>query len=353
MADMHSSSDPEPPLSRSDARAAGDRVADARPVPAAPPTDLTARVTDATFLESVLNASQDCIKVLTYDGDLVFMNNGGRAVMEVEDFEALRGCPWVGFWDGEGRIEAQAALEAARAGGTGHFQGAADTAKGTPKFWDVTVTRVPGANGGRDHILSISRDITDAKRAEALRDLLAHELSHRVKNSLSVVQAIAMQTFKAGDEARLDVFNGRLKALAQAQDLLLQDAWEPVQLRDVVENSLGPICPAGRCTADGDDYALDAQRGLSLALALHELGTNAAKYGALSSPGGAVRVSWTAGDGELRLSWAESGGPPVAAPLHRGFGTRLITRNLEADFGGKVDLNYARSGLVLTLVAPA
>lgn len=336
------------------ARGLADAIARVRSELAASQRALAASVGESAFLQSILNASKDCIKVLSLEGELIFMNHGGRKVMEVDDFEAVRGCPWTGFWEGEGKAAAEAALAIAQAGGTGHFQGPADTARGTPRYWDVTVTRVAGADGGPDHILSISRDITEAKRADELRDLLAHELSHRAKNSLSVVQAIAMQTFRGADDAdRLRVFNDRLAALGVAQDLLLQSAWQPVPLRSVVEKSLGPLCPPGRCHVAGDDHALDAQRGLSLSLALHELGTNAVKYGALSTPEGHVHVGWTVADGILRLSWEESGGPPVAAPGQAGFGTRLITRNLEADFGGTVELNYFATGVVLILSAPA
>jgi two-component sensor histidine kinase len=92
---------------------------------------------------------------------------------------------------------------------------------------------------------------------------------------------------------------------------------------------------------------------LSLALALHELGTNAVKYGALASHEGRVRVTWSVAGGEFRISWQESGGPPVVAPTRTGFGTRIVTRNLAADFGGKVDLNYPPTGMVWTLAAPA
>lgn len=345
--------DQEPAVSQAEARALSDAIDQARIELAASRRALALSIETSVFLESVLNASKDCIKVLTFDGELVFMNNGGQAVMEVDDFETVRGCPWIGFWEGEGKDAAQAALVVARDGGIGHFQGPADTAKGTPKYWDVTITRVPGANGARDHFLSISRDITEERRAQELRDLLSRELSHRVKNSLSVVQAIAMQTFRGNDEGRVRTFNSRLAALGRAQDLLLQGAWEPVPLRSIVESSLELVCPPGRCEVEGDQHALDAQRGLSLALALHELGTNAVKYGALSGANGIVRVAWAVADGRLRLTWEERGGPPVAVPSRKGFGTRLITRNLESDFDGEVELDFRQSGLMLTLTAPA
>ena len=129
------------------------------------------RQADAEFLHSVLAASDDCIKVLDLDGTLLFMSEGGQRVMEVSDFNAILGCPWPQFWRGEGRAEARAAVAAARAGGTGHFQGLADTMAGNERWWDVRVTPIPGPDGTPDKLLSVSRDITVAKcRERALRD---------------------------------------------------------------------------------------------------------------------------------------------------------------------------------------
>ncbi len=126
---------------------------------------------DAEFVRSVLAASDDCIKVLDLDGNLTFMSEGGQRVMEVGDFNAIRGCPWPDFWHGEGQDEAKAAVAAARAGGTGNFQGPADTMAGNPRWWDVRVTPISGPDGKPDKLLSVSRDITPIKLGEqALRE---------------------------------------------------------------------------------------------------------------------------------------------------------------------------------------
>lgn len=304
------------------------------------------------FLQSVLDSSRDCIKVITLDGKIIFMNAGGQQVMEVDDFETIRGCPWTSFWEGADRLSAETALEAARGGRTGNFQGAASTAKGRPKYWDVTVTRIPGRDGGEDHILSISRDITSAREVNDQKDLLSRELGHRIKNSLAIVQAIAQQTFRGTDRSALENFNSRLVALGAAQALLLQTAWERVSIRGLVEQTLAPMCPPEQILLRIDDVLIDGRKGLSLALALHELGTNAVKYGALSTPAGRAELDVSNSNDQFRLTWRELGGPTVSAPTHTGFGTRLITRNLEADFGGKVELNFSPSGVVLTLSAP-
>ena len=126
---------------------------------------------DAEFLRSVLAASDDCIKVLDLDGNLTFMSEGGQRVMEVGDFNAIRGCPWPDFWHGDGENEAKAAVARARRGGSGHFQGPADTMAGNSRWWDVRVTPILDADGKPDKLLSVSRDITLAKRGEtALRE---------------------------------------------------------------------------------------------------------------------------------------------------------------------------------------
>ena len=130
------------------------------------------RRADAEFMRGVLASSSDCIEVLDLDGNLVFMSEGGQRVMEVSDFDAIKGCPWPDFWQGQGRTEARAALDAAKAGDTGHFQGPADTMAGNARYWDVRVTPVMGPDGRPEKLLSISRDITTAWHSEqALREL--------------------------------------------------------------------------------------------------------------------------------------------------------------------------------------
>ncbi len=137
---------------------------------------------DVEFLNSILASSADCIKVLDLDGRVVFMNDGGQRVMEVADFEAIRGCQWTDFWPGRHHADAQSALQAAQAGLVGQFQGAANTMAGTPKYWDVQVTPILGAAGKPEKLLSVSRDMTGAHHAEqALRD--AEGLNTPILNS--------------------------------------------------------------------------------------------------------------------------------------------------------------------------
>jgi two-component sensor histidine kinase len=304
------------------------------------------------FLEGILNATKDCVIVLALDGTLAFMNAGGQAVMEIDDFAMVEGSPWPALWEGEYEASSLAAMSAARAGQIGHFIGRAQTTKNVPRWWDVTVSPILDEQGEPAMLLSISRDITIAKSLELQQELLAGELSHRVKNILTVVQAIAMQSFRGGDPHQLSAYTARIAALASAQDLLIQTAWQSAHIHEVIEKALAPHCSAKRYTLNGPALELSGQRALALALAVHELGTNAVKYGGLSNLSGRIGVEWKTAARDLRLCWRESGGPPVGTPGQPGFGTRIVTRNLAAEFKGAVDLQLNPSGLVLTLTAP-
>jgi PAS domain-containing protein len=159
-------------------------------------------------LRGVLAGCGDCIKILDLDGRLQFMSEGGKRVMEVEDFRSVKGCPWPDFWTGAGNIDAAKAVETAKSGGVARFKGAANTAKGTPRYWDVQVSPILGSDGKPSHLLSISRDITDEWRAVSelkvaaeRRELLAGELQHRIKNTLAMVGAIANQTMRGDNVA--------------------------------------------------------------------------------------------------------------------------------------------------------
>lgn len=203
-------------------------------------SDHTAEETDSGFLRSVLASSADCIKVLDLDANLVFMTEAGQRLMEISDFNAVRGCPWPDFWHDQSNVDAKAAVAAAKAGGVGHFQGHTPTFAGTPKWWDVQVTPIMGPDGRPAKLLSVSRDITRQKLAEERQDLLHQELAHRVKNTLAMVQAIASQTIR-GDvtlEAARDAFTARIVALAKANDVLMQASWTEASLASLVASAV-------------------------------------------------------------------------------------------------------------------
>jgi two-component sensor histidine kinase len=169
-----------------------------------------------------------------------------------------------------------------------------------------------------------------------------------VKNTLAVVQSLAHQTFREGstEPAQKDAFEGRLKALATAHNLLTRQHWEYASLVEVVRNSLSPFCRDEHCTAEGPDFRLSPQVAVNFSLAVHELATNAVKYGALSSPGGRVRVHWQRDGESFVFDWREMGGPEVRKPTKKGFGTRLIERTLAAEIRGRVELEFDQAGLI-------
>jgi PAS domain S-box-containing protein len=197
-------------------------------------------------------------------------------------------------------------------------------------------------------------DVTERRRAEEHQRLLINELNHRVKNSLAIVQGLAQQSFKgeaASKTARM-AFEGRLTALAAAHDLLTRQSWQSADLRSIVDGVVAPYAGgSNRFVVAGQELALPPKVAVSMALGLHELCTNAAKYGALSVPEGSVRVTWAAEGGRLRLEWRETRGPPVEPPASRGFGTRMIERGLAAELRGKVEIRFERSGVVAAIDA--
>jgi two-component sensor histidine kinase len=317
-------------------------------------------------LRGVLSGCGDCIKILDLDGRLQFMSEGGKRVMEVEDFGALKGCPWPDFWEGAGNVDAKSAVASAKAGGVGRFKGAANTAKGTPRFWDVQVSPIFGSDGRPSHLLSISRDITEEWRAtselkEAVerQALLSGELQHRIKNTLSMVGAIANQTMRGENVAAArEAFAARLTTLSHAHDILTQTSWTKAPIKEVLNGALAPHRSGqGRIRTGGPNMMLPPKQALALAVAVHELATNATKYGALSN-GGRVDIAWSNEEIEsvpsFRFTWTESGGPPVSdpAPSRRGFGSRLIEQMLGNDFTGKVRTSYRPGGVVCELTAP-
>ncbi len=308
------------------------------------------------FMRGVLAASNDCIKVLDLDAKLTFMSEGGKRVMEVSDFNAVAGCPWPEFWEGVGNVAAKEAVASARAGVAAAFQGYADTMKGNRRYWDVQVSPILGADGKPERILSISRDITALKAAEEARAVLAQELAHRMKNSLAMVQAIVTQTLrqsKSMEEGRTAV-SQRLSALGRAQDILTRSDFTEADIHEVVAAAIEPHRIAeDRIAWSGAPLTLSSQRALGLSLAIHELATNAAKYGALSNETGRVAMSWHVVDGGFRFDWIESGGPPVAPPGARGFGSKLIERIVASYFEGEGILDFDADGVRFRLTGVA
>ncbi|MCW3845644.1 PAS domain S-box protein [Sphingomonas sp. LB-2] len=230
---------------------------------------------------------------------------------------------------------------------------------GRELIWETNSRLTTDEAGNPTGLHAIGRDMTQAKRDEAHLRLLIDELNHRVKNTLAIVQGIAQQTFKAGVEpvAARHAFEGRLTALSEAHNLLTREHWSAVSMAQIIGDAVRPHGgDAGRFELDGPDLPIAPKTAISLALAIHELATNAVKHGALSLPEGNVAIRWSkAGTRDaprLSLIWTERGGPPVVVPGKRGFGTRMIERGLAAELGGSVKIEFAPGGLVCVVDAP-
>lgn len=209
-------------------------------------------------------------------------------------------------------------------------------------------------SGSPHRLVGVAADVTDRRRADEHRELLINELNHRVKNTLAVVQALAKQTFRlpGKSDPRLDVFAGRLAALAHAHNLLSSEGWARAYLADVARQTLPIGASEPRISITGPAVILTPKQAVTMAMALHELYTNAVKHGALSDANGRIDLEWTTGPDRLfTLRWKESNGPRIQPPSRRGFGSTLIEQALAAEFDASVHLDYAIDGLSFTLEA--
>jgi PAS domain S-box-containing protein len=438
------------------------------------------------FTRRMLDSSGDCIKVLDLDARLLFMSGGGLRVMEVDDFAAISGCDWRDFWKGPHHVEAQAAFAAAKAGGVGRFQGVTPTMQGTVKWWDVVVTPINGPDGNPEHILSISRDITDTRSAEqAVRDreeryrlaaratndaiwdwdlvtdqvlwneavrglfghapdevgatsqwwkdnlhpddrdrvietihdviagdtetwqteyrfrrrdgayatvldrgyvlrdgrgkplrmigamldlterkrneenlqLLNREMDHRIKNLFAVATSLttlAAREAKTPKELATDL-RERFATLARVHNFVRMQGHEMAvaTLDELVKALLEPYRAAGgvaRVTVDCLEVPVGQQSTTAVALIVHELATNAAKYGALSTREGRVDVRCSCDDATASIVWRESGGPKVRRPDQtEGFGSLLVRRSISDQLAGVLETEWDEAGITVTI----
>jgi PAS domain S-box-containing protein len=198
-------------------------------------------------------------------------------------------------------------------------------------------------------------DITERKEREEQVLLLMREVNHRAKNMLSVVDAIAHQTATKNPGNFIERFSERIQALSANQDLLVRSDWGGVDIADLTRAQLSHFADlvGSRIVVDGPQLRLKPASAQAIGLALHELATNAGKYGALSTDRGRVDVCWGSDSDTLTMSWTERNGPPVSAPKRRGFGTIVMEAMTQRSVDGKVDIDYAPSGLTWRLTCPA
>jgi len=307
--------------------------------------------------EAALSASG--ITVLTQDRDLVF-NWISRGIFGRPPSEII------------GKVQQDVIPEAAPGTATNLKRTVLETGqpargdvrivhKGNEAWYDLTVRPLTDELGGVTGIIAGAVDITRYKEQEARIRLLMRELTHRSKNLLTVIQAIMRQT-ASNSESIEDFetrFSARLQSLAGSHDLLVREDWQGASMRELVVSQLGHYSDGldSRIILTGEPLQIRPDAAQHIGMALHELATNAAKYGALSAPDGKVHISWhmePAADGTVmcRLAWEESGGPEVARPARRGFGRVVIERTVARALNGEVHVDYAASGLRWTLEFP-
>ncbi len=229
------------------------------------------------------------------------------------------------------------------------------TRDGRNRVWSFVDSALGTQSDGRRLFISLAQDITERRAHEEQVQLLMREVSHRAKNMLSLVNAIARQTAARRPEDFIERFTERIQALAANLDLLIQSEWQGVDIEDLVRAQLAHFADliGVRIIIDGPKLRLNAAASQAIGLALHELSTNAGKYGALSVAAGCVDVGWRLDGDTFSMSWTERNGPPVSRPERRGFGSTVIDPMAKSTVGGEVQLDYAPSGLAWRLTCPA
>jgi PAS domain S-box-containing protein len=314
--------------------------------------ELEAARRDAARFHAILESAAD-YAIVTLDPDLrvTGWNKGAENLLGWSEAEALGMDGRLTFTPedrelGEPEAERDRAAAEGRAGNERWHR-----RKDDGRFWGSGLL-VP-LRGGEPGFLKVMRDRTARREGDERQVLLLRELSHRVKNSLAVVRAVARQSGERATDLAgfLDDFEGRLGALAAAHDLLSESGWLGASLAALVRETLDPH-DDGRIGVRVEDLALRPVVAQDLVLVLHELATNALKHGALSAPCGSVTLEGRVEGDRLVLAWRETGGPPVWPPGERGFGTTLLEQAVEHRHGGKVELDWRPEGLACTIRLP-
>jgi two-component system CheB/CheR fusion protein len=306
-------------------------------------------------LASIVESSDDAIISVDLNGRITTWNSAAERLYGYAPHEII-GKSVTLLFPPDRPHEESAILERIRRGERiDHYETARRRKDGSLVAISLTASPIKDADGRIVGASKIARDITDRIRAEEQQKLLVGEIKHRIKNTLATVQAIAMQTLRSASRDERESYYARLQALAGAHDLLTLENWNRAPLRDVVDRALEAFRERHRerFLIDGPgDIWLEANKSCLLTMALHELATNAVKYGALSNGSGQVSVAWQLlGDREpsrVKLCWHESGGPPVKPPEHNGFGTMLLERALEGGQGA-AHLDFDPKGLICIL----
>ena len=311
-------------------------------------------------LAAIVESSQDAIISKSLDGTVRSWNAGAAKIFGYSAEEMI-GQPITRIIPPELQEEETSILSRLRAGKRiEHFDTVRLTRDGRRIDISLTVSPLRDSDGKVVGASKVARDVTDRKRAEAMQRLLIGELNHRVKNTLAIVQSIASQSLAASSDPAdfVESFNGRLQALARAHDLLIEKRMEGISLRDLVEAQLNAEDGGSSQTSvSGPDVIIQGSFAIQLMLIAHELMTNARKYGALSTPDGALQVDWDIEGNDqrtLRFRWKETGVKGLKPPDRTGFGTSLIDKTVKAN-QGEADISYGPEGIDvrITLKLPA
>lgn len=306
-------------------------------------------------LAAIISSSDDAILSLDLNRTIRSWNEGAVRLYGYSAEEII-GCPVTVLLPEDHTVESETTMQLiARGERVETYETKRKRKNGDILDVSLTVSPILDQDGRIIGVSKIARDITTKKEAERLTRVLMGELKHRVKNVLATVQAIARQTFRRADghPDLLNTFTARLTALARAHDLLTRENWEEAELSTLLRETLEPYSMQ-RFTMGGPVLKLRPRSVIAMSLAIHELATNAAKYGALSVPGGHIRILWTVTDKDghdFELFWQEQGGPPVTTPDEKGFGSKLITQILAAELAGNVELMFEPHGLVCKIAA--
>ena len=302
-------------------------------------------------LAAIVECSDDAIVTKDIEGIITSWNGGARRIFGYTADEAV-GKPITLLIPSDRQGEEAGILERIRRGQrVDHYETVRQCKDGSLVEISVTISPVRDVRGKIIGASKIARDITERTQAAAHAQMLAREVDHRAKNLLAVVQATVQLTHADTAPELKRAIEGRIQALSKAHTLLAKSRWTGADLRTLVTEELSPFCGGtSRADINGPNVILDPQRAQSIAVILHELTTNAVKYGALSVPAGRVRIEWARqADEQLVFLWGESGGPPVKPPARRGFGTRICEHIINGELKGQARFNWHADGLVCEL----
>jgi PAS domain S-box-containing protein len=304
--------------------------------------------------DAIVRSSDDAIISTDLDGIIRSWNKGAEPIFGYMAEEVI-GKPTIILVPPERHHEEDLILGRIRCGErVDHYETIRRRKDGSLLDISLTISPVRDANGKIVGASKVARDITERKRSEAQISILAREAEHRAKNLLASVTAIVGLSQSDTPNGLKEAIQGRIGALASVHSLFAQSRWTGAEVGVVVKRELSPYSRDGgtRMKIDGPTVVLKPELAQAMALALHELATNAAKYGALSETKGQVRVEWSDTGGQLVLRWTEAGGPPVNPPMRKGFGTHMMEMMIRGQKGADVQLNWLPDGLVCEIILP-